>query len=226
VSFFADANVCASPFGFKHYSLSKKHLIVYGIDTTKFKPITERENNAIPQILFVGRLVPEKGCDVLIEAMKDLKREKLLFTLSICGDGFSRQQLQSLVSKHELNSAVTFCGGLYGQNLIRIMQQSDIAVVPSLWDEYFGLTAIEAMSCGLPVIASNVGGLGGIVSETGFVFERGDVHGLSLHLKRLLCDEALRKEASEKSRSIAMEKYDWERMGGEYYMLFSKLLKN
>ena len=97
-------------------------------------------------------------------------------------------------------------------------------MVPSLWDEVFGNVAIECMSCGCPVIASDVGGLGHIAKKGGIVFDRGNVSDLAARLETLLCDAELRKQLGHMARQAAISEYDWNIMGHEYRQLFLDLV--
>ena len=118
---------------------------------------------------------------------------------------------------------VDFSGTRTGNELVRILQDADISVVPSLIDEPFGLSAAEAMACELPVVASNVGGLGIMISETGLLFERGDASGLADQLARLIQNPELRLQLGKKGRSATVSNYDSEIMAGNYFRLFHEL---
>lgn len=95
--------------------------------------------------------------------------------------------------------------------MMALYRGADLAVVPSLWDEPFGMVAVEAMATGLPVCASRVGGLQHIVldGETGYLFERGDHGALAAALERLLNDKALRLRLGEAARRRVESEYDW-----------------
>jgi len=108
--------------------------------------------------------------------------------------------------------------------IMELYQQADICVVPSLWDEPFGLVAVEAMAAGLPVCASRVGGLQTIVrhGETGFLFDRKDSAQLALFLERLLSDPEERARMGQAGRTRAEAEYDWKRIVPRYYPDFLK----
>jgi glycosyltransferase involved in cell wall biosynthesis len=223
ISLFIDRNVCISGFGYRRYPLFKKHLIENGIDTGLFIPDADKQGGLPPAVLFVGRLVPEKGCQVLIEALSLCTASGVPFRLTICGEGPYRSTLEEMIDRHHLRESVKFFGPAGETELIQQMQQADIVVVPSLWDEVFGNVTIEAMSCGCAVVASDVGGLGDIARKCGLVFERGDSRGLAAALKTLLKDEKLRIQVGKKCRQLAVEEYDWNTMGNKYHTLFRSL---
>lgn len=105
-------------------------------------------------ILFVGQLICGKGCDLLLDAMSQVKRD---FHLTIAGDGNSKSQLEAQTRQLNLQDKVTFTGWL--SDTSECYAKADLAVFPSRWQEPFGLCGLEAMSNGLPVVAFNVGGV-------------------------------------------------------------------
>ncbi len=218
-----DANVCTSQFAFERYPLAKKRMIYNAIDTSDFIP-GEGGERTPPQVVFAGRLIPEKGAQVLIEALRQARERGTEFRIAICGDGPYRPALEHQVEDDALQPLVRFHGNLDRPDLIRILQKSAIAVVPSVWDEPFGLTAIEAMSCGLPVVASDVGGLGRIVGEVGVTFSRGDAGELAVALVDLLADPELRAEMGRRCRRLAVQRYDVSDMVRRYEALYTSLL--
>ncbi|ARA94448.1 hypothetical protein AWN76_015655 [Rhodothermaceae bacterium RA] len=227
LSFLVSANVCTSRYSMETYPLARKRYINYGIDTQHFVPAEEetREGDGSSvRLLFVGRLVPEKGCQMLLQALKRLRDQGHDVVLSVCGDGPYRPHLEAQVQRLGLDDVVTFHGGQRGEALVRIMQQADISVVPSLWIEQFGMTAVEAMSCGLPVVGALVGGLRWTVTEAGLGFERGDVPALTRHLEYLVRHPEVRREMGRKAREIAVAKYDIRTMNEKHGELIEELV--
>jgi 1,4-alpha-glucan branching enzyme len=223
LSLLIDVNVCTNQFGFERFYLHRKLLIFNGIDTGLFVPAKTKEHNKTPVILFVGRLIPEKGCQILLKAIRNLKQEGIPLHTVICGDGPYKNKLIEMAREYGLENEVSFPGVRTGQDLVHAIQQSDVSVVPSLIDEPFGLSAVESMGCEVPVIASNVGGLGIMVKEAGLVFERGDQNGLAGQLKCLVENPEMRMALGRKARRIAVSKYDSEIMAGNYFRLFNEL---
>ena len=101
-----------------------------------------------------------------------------------------------------------------------------MVVVPSVWEEPFGLVAVEAMATGLPVCASRIGGLADIVrhGETGFLFTPGDASELAGQLNTLLDDAALRYRLGEAGRRVAEKEYDWDGIIERRYLPFLREL--
>jgi glycosyltransferase involved in cell wall biosynthesis len=225
LSHFIDANVCTSRFSMEEYRLANKHFIQYGIDTDLFVPAEGKKGTDPVRLLFVGRLVPEKGCQLLLQALYKLRNDGNDVVLSVCGDGTYRPQLEALAKRLDLRDLVSFHGELSGQKLINTMQEADISVVPSLWEEQFGLTAAEAMSCGLPVVGSLGGGLQWIVKEGGLGFERGDLEGLTRNLDYLISHPEIREKMGHEARQLAVEKYSLRRMNDQHLQLIESLME-
>jgi glycosyltransferase involved in cell wall biosynthesis len=138
---------------------SKKITVVENFMTTDILPIKTAETKTL-KLLFVGRLSPEKGCSILVDAMTHLNNEK--FSLTILGDGVEMDSLQTKVKDLGLSEKIFFTG--FKQNVNEYMSSSDAIVMPS-YREGQPLTLIEACCMGLPVVASNVGGIPELVNE-------------------------------------------------------------
>lgn len=138
------------------------------------------------QIIYAGRLSPEKGADTLIKAWLTLPN-KFGYTLKIIGDGAERSKLEELA--HGDNS-ITFTGTLTKAQTLQEMANSALLVSPSLWYETFGLSPVEAMSIGTPVLISDLVNLFPIVQDniSGRYFKAGDINDLAAKLAELLSD--------------------------------------
>jgi glycosyltransferase involved in cell wall biosynthesis len=136
----------------------------------------------------VGRLVPEKGVDVLIEAFAQVVKDVPHARLVIVGDGPERPRLERLIDSSNLAGRVTLKGRLSRAAAERAMEQCWVQVAPSRWSEPFGLVAIEAQMRGTAVIASRSGGFCETVDDgnTGMLVPPGDVGALSHSLLQLL----------------------------------------
>ncbi|MFA4044752.1 MAG: hypothetical protein HZRFUVUK_001552 [Candidatus Fervidibacterota bacterium] len=153
---------------------------------------------------YVGRLIWEKGVDLLIHAVASLPNIKLL----IVGDGEMRQLLQRFVEGLRLSERVKFLGAIPHESLHEFLNALDVLVLPSRstphWKEQFGRVLVEAMACGTPVIGSSCGAIPEVVGDAGLIFREGDVEELRSSLK-LMMDKDLRMEFSMRGRIRAVE---------------------
>ncbi|MET0543820.1 MAG: glycosyltransferase family 4 protein [Variovorax sp.] len=126
--------------------------------------------------LFVGRLVSQKGCEMLIEACARLRRD---FRLSIVGDGAERERLIAKVGALGLAQRITFVGFMRDEGLAQVMSRHRVMIVPSIRAEGFGIVALEGLACGCRMIVSDAGGLPEAIGAFGSVFPTGDVGALA-----------------------------------------------
>lgn len=135
------------------------------------------------KIAYLGRLVPNKGVDVLLRAAALVPG----IELSILGDGPELPALRELALRLGLGGAATFPGWVGPETIRRELSDSVALAVPSLWPEPFGLVALEAAALGVPVVASDIGGLRDVVAsgETGFLVPPGDAPALALAFERV-----------------------------------------
>jgi glycogen synthase len=141
-------------------------------------------------IVFLGRLVSDKGCDLLLHALAELRTDGLFPSLTVIGDGSEMGSLKALTAKLGLSAQVEFRGALRegrGEELAR----HRILVVPSKWAEPFGLVALEGIAAGCALVASSQGGLAEAVGPCGLLFPNGDVTAMASALKTLLPSRSL-----------------------------------
>jgi glycosyltransferase involved in cell wall biosynthesis len=138
-------------------------------------------------ILFVGRLIPQKGAHILIDAISRLEPKEHSISVTVAGEGPERAQLQTLITARGLNGCIQLHGQVTGAGLAELFNQHRIVVVPSIHPEAFGLVALEAVACGCVVMASNAGGLPEAIGLCGVTFPAGDAASLSETLQDLLC---------------------------------------
>jgi glycosyltransferase involved in cell wall biosynthesis len=143
-------------------------------------------------LVFLGRLVSDKGCDLLIEALGRLREEGLAPRLTIIGAGPERAALERQAVERGVSGQVEFAGVLVGEALVSSLNDHRILVAPSRWQEPFGLIALEGMACGCVVVGSGGGGLGDAIGPGGLTFPNGDVAALAAALTSVLASPALR----------------------------------
>lgn len=219
----------------RYYSAvpSKIEVIPCGVDLDLFHPIDKiearRELGLTDRrvILFVGRMDPLKGLDILLQAVARLEDRDGLRVLVAGGSLEGDSRLTHYLDKaREMGIAhqVTFLGSLEQESLPAYYSASDLCVVPSYY-ESFSLVAVEALACGTPVIASRVGGLTGIVrdGETGFLVPWRCPDPFSERLETLLGNDMLREHFGRAARK-SVEKYAWSNVASRIQEVYEDLL--
>ena len=188
-----------------------------------FEPKDDQRVN----LLFVGRLVPYKGADMLIDAFDKLEksiRDKVF--LVIVGDGEERSNLEQRVQNLNLQEKVSFAGWVEQQKTLEYYQNSDIFCFPSI-REFGGAVVLEAMASGLPCIVVNNGGIGEYVTEkTGFRIDPISrdfvVQELKISIEKLVCDQTLRHNMSLQAVQRAKE-FSWGSKAKAIVDIYKKL---
>ena len=181
-----------------------------------------------PTVAFAGRLVPEKGADILVRAFARVAERIPAARLVIAGDGPERARLQQLVDAHPFAGRVVLTGALDREELERQFAGAWVQAVPSLWAEPFGLVAVEAMMRGTAVVATGTGGLAEIVQEgrTGFHVPPGDVAALADRLLAVLQDRDLAERLGRAGREVALGRYDEAACAKNFLRLYPNLCSN
>ncbi|MFN9661025.1 MAG: glycosyltransferase family 4 protein [Cyanobacteriota bacterium] len=150
-------------------------------------------------IVFLGRLVSDKGIDLLLKAFAELYPSE--WRLSVIGSGPELEPLKLLADELQISRAVNFLGPLQGAELVDELNQHEIMVVPSRWQEPFGSVVLEGLAGGCVVLASDGGGLPDAVGRAGLLFQRGDYRDLKAKLSQLLESSKLRHELRSRAAS-------------------------
>ena len=192
----------------------------YAVDPAPVAP--NRPTPEIVNIGFVGRLVAQKGCDLLIAAYARLAAGGLPARLTIVGDGPDRSELERRVEDMRLGGSVEFLG--FQPDGAALMAEMDIVAVPSRF-EPFGIVAVEAMAQGRPVVAAAVGGLTETVVDgtTGRLVPAGDPARLADALADLVRSSALREQMGEAGRERAIALFSPDRVVAAYKNLYRRL---
>ncbi len=163
---------------------SKIKVIPNGVQNHRFIQCPKKSN---PQkLIYIGNLIETKGIHLLIEALSELINENYNLQLSLIGGGNYRKQLEKQVRHLNLTDSVFFYGVLSAENVARILPEHDILVLPS-FIESFSIVLVEAMACGMPVIATKCGGPEEIVNpETGILVEPKSAEALSDGIKHTI----------------------------------------
>jgi len=186
-----------------------------GIDLKRVIPPSGIEKGGNKKtILFVGRLHPVKGVRYLIESMAVIHRKMPCSNLIIVGDGEDRQELEELAKNLGLEDHVHFSGQVPQDRVHLYMHQADVFVLPSL-SEGFGIVNIEAMAAGLPIVATNVGGIPDIIEEgvNGYLVNAKSSDELSDRILMLLQNDTLRAEIAANNR-VKAKMFSWDAIAG------------
>lgn len=171
-------------------------------------------------ILYFGRLSQEKGVNILLKAIKEIKNVKL----KIAGKGPQEEKLKEYIKKEKINN-VEFLGYLSGESLKEIIQDSIFTIMPSVCYETFGLSILESYIYGKPVIASDLGALKEIVLEgkTGLIFKNQDSNDLADKIKNMLSDKNLLLKMSKNAKKFT-EKFNQEDYYKKLEEIYNKIL--
>lgn len=210
------------------YPCPEMSIIPMGCDTSSFNNNLRIENyfgqNNKKVVLFVGRLAEKKGCLYLIKAMREVKDAILV----IVGKGNLEDELR--VEAKDIQDKVVFLGAKTHKELPRIYASADVFVAPSITakdgdKEGFGLVILEAMASGIPVIASNSGGIIDIVQNgvNGLLVEEKDVNGISSQINTILNEPQLRKQLVNNAFNTVKE-FSYENVAAKYASIISSII--
>jgi glycosyltransferase involved in cell wall biosynthesis len=178
-----------------------------------------------PTVAFAGRLVREKGVDVLLRAFAKVEPHTPDVRLLVVGDGPEREALGRLIIDLGISSSVSMLGHLPRPEMERDFATAWVQVVPSRWAEPFGIVAPEAMMRGTAVVASASGGLAEIVqdSQTGFLVPPGDAGALAEALLKLLQDRELAEQMGKAGREVALARFNEQTYVDRFVGLYQTL---
>jgi glycosyltransferase involved in cell wall biosynthesis len=198
----------------------------FGVDLDLFHCREEHEPRSdLVRVVFVGSLIKKKGPQDLIEALNDSALNRV--ELVMVGDGIIREELEETCRQTGLTDRVEWLGLRSQQEVAAILRTCDILCLPS-YTEGKPNVIKEAMASGLPVIATQVGGVGELVAdrETGLLFSAGNVGELRECLRELASDEGLRKKMGTAGlEKIKRENADWDESAKDFDAIFRRALQ-
>jgi glycosyltransferase involved in cell wall biosynthesis len=200
-------------------------LLPLGVDVERFRPIDRPAPSGRLRVGFVGRLIPQKGVDVLVGALAHDNR----LDADVYGAGPEFETLVTLADELGLSSRVTFHGYVDEAALPEVFPTFDVLAVPSLpvsgWLEQFGRVVVEAQASGVPVVASASGALPDVVGQAGILAPPGDPMALAAALVRMLDEpglwDRLRSEGTE-----SVGRYSWERVAELQQALYERTARS
>lgn len=182
--------------------------IPVGVDAQRFSGKTYGPSGGTVEILFVGRIVEQKGLDVLVRALASLAAAS--WRLTLVGDGVLRAEIAALARRHGLAERVVFKGWVAREDLAAILRGADLFVLPSR-EEGMANAMMEAMASGLPVVATRIAGSSEVVvdGETGLLVPADDEGALGRALETLVADPTMRERMGRAGRARAEAHYTW-----------------
>jgi|GEM_PF-2422089 len=210
--------------GFTAYpSLKNKMSILPNFLTSDAPPLNGQSTQNKTTFLFIARVIREKGIFDLLEAVSLLTpEERSKMRLLVCGTGESLEEAKAYSNQKKLTECVDFLGFVKGASKINALQQADICVLPTYWDEGFPFTILEAMSYGQGVISTDKGAIAEVIvnNENGYIVPPQDPMTLSKRMSKLINDETEKHRFSKNSYQRFQEKYN---MNGPGVKAFSRV---
>lgn len=189
----------------------------YEADRFGLRPDVPRDR----PLAFLGRLVSDKGMDLLLEALAILKHEDgTVPPLTVIGDGPERANLAAMAER--LGTPVEFVGQKTGEELVRLLNAHRVLAVPSRLAEPFGVVALEGAACGCVVVGSDLGGLPDAIGPCGLTFPNHDARALADALRRALTDDALRDRV-QAGAPAHLERHSPRQIARRYLELFERV---
>ena len=208
-------------------------VIPNGIDLNEFSLRSSKEesrrklnfNVSEKIVLFVGGLEPRKAPDILIKAISKVVRIVPNSKLVIVGSGSMENMLKNLTRQLKISKLVRFAGFVKNNEKALYYRSADVFVLPSLY-EIFGIVNLEAMACGVPIVASKIGGIPDVVKdgENGLLVSPGDSEALADAIIYLLENEDVREEMGDNGRK-KVEGYSWDKIAEETEKVYDELLQ-
>ena len=204
-----------------HFHLPPEKVIVIpnAVDASKYEKKISREDvkrryGIEPHekvVLFIGRLVPQKGVEYLVKAIPLILQQHGNVKFVVVGDGWSKNHLEDLARSTGFEDKTRFLGFISDSELTELTMSADVLVVPSVY-EPFGIVALEGMAAGVPVVAANVGGLSEIIEHdhTGVLVYPKNPESIAWGVNRVLSDPAYSRWLVQNAKRKVQEVYSWE----------------
>ena len=208
--------------------------IAPGVDLDMFSPGQKQNvsDSGTFTILFVGWLLPRKGIDFLLMALRELLQDSSLSKHKIClkivGSGPGKPRVQKLISRLGIDEACTFEGSKSYDAMPDVYRSADLFVLPSIpmagWQEQFGMSLIEAMACGTPVISTLSGAIPEIAGDAALLCQPNDFLSLYESIRKVIQEPALRDDLSKAGRSRVEDKFNLGRFSTALSDIYNSLL--
>ncbi len=196
----------------------------FGVDPYIFSPDPAPQEREHFVIGYAGRLVEEKGVDLLIRAAMKLPGR---WALRILGDGPQREALRILAGVYDLSGSVIFEPPVPSTEMPQFYRGLDVLVLPSRtrphWKEQFGRVLIEAMACGVPVVGARSGAIPEVIGNAGLLFPEDDAEALAACLLALMQRPRLRQQLAQEGRARVLERFTQEHIAERTVAVYRRL---
>ncbi len=208
----------------KHFPVDEKNIeiIANGIDTQRFKPLDVKKN-PFRIITTASSDQTLKGLHTLLDAVAITRKSLPDIQLRVIGKLKHNSLAHKRLHELKLSESVNFKSGISTEELVHEYNQASLAVCPSLY-EGFGIPALEAMACGLPLISSDGGALPEVVGDAALIFNAGDEQELARMILNVLTNKPLATDLSKRALDRVQQSYDWLGIGRAYTTFYQHCL--
>ena len=199
----------------------------FGVDPALYHPMPPqvRPANRPPTVGYIGRLVEEKGLQVLLDAVAQLRQP---YRVEIIGSGYYRTELEVQAARLGIRDRIFFRNSVPSRDVPEVLSRLDMLVVPSLtrsnWKEQFGRVIIEAMACEVPVIGSDSGEIPNVIGDAGIIVPENDPETLALRIWELMEDRVRRLELAARGRQRVLRYFTQQQIALRYHQLYQAML--
>lgn len=220
---------CGSFYTLEQMLLPRNHVdVIYnGVDMDRIDRVLAESDNPYAidgrRIIMVGRMIEVKNMTTIVRAFLTLADRLPETQLTLVGDGPYRDRLEQIVADSDLDDRVQFTGLIPREDVYRLLDASDVFVVPS-FSEGFCVAAVEAMACGLPIVASNIEVLREVIGETGTFADPADPLAFAEQIEVVLTNDSYRTIMADKARTRARIRFSLDQTAREYHRLYTQLV--
>ena len=208
----------------KYFRIQKRiSVIPNGVDIDTFKPSSEEDVNLIG---WIGRFVPEKGLDYLLEAFRIVSKLEPDIRLVLIGDGPLRPRIVKLANKYGLNNKIIITCEIPHEKISDILSRVSLFILPSI-KEGMPVTLLEIMASGKPVVGSKISGIMDVINngQNGLLVPSKNPQAIADAILLLLNDKSLRRRLGRNARQLMVEKYSWNSITNKVEKVYNETIK-
>ncbi len=207
----------------------KEHIenVVYIPNGVNIPKINNKHiNSKNIKFIFVGRLEDQKGLNYLIDAVKEVIKSNKDFEILLIGEGSKRKELQKQINNLRLGNYFNFLGSKTNEEVMNYYSKSNVFILLSIW-EGLPITLLEAMSFGLPVIVTDVGGISKVCTNNkdALIISSKNTEAIKDAMIKLIENKELRKKLGENGRKLVEQKYTWEKVEKDVEKVYRSVLR-